>query len=252
MQSSPQSLLGWPYLWELSSLWKTPNRVGCGTSFSPIAQLFTDKRIYFYTFHMCAFGAPYKKGTSILTNIAELNTLVRKCTGDHKHEQLRGTERMNVNGTMITRNKTVGAGAYPPVLCNAWAQACRSAAPAGAFGKSCWHISNQFLLDLWDVVDKIAGKSSKLLSGDDRQLSQEENPNIIFAKRYVKTHPVIFGQHSNAEAAKIRRRYGGKSQKNHRQAEKFNWEGPAKAYAVEGAESFTADTQQIFHKHRRV
>lgn len=46
-------------------------------NFEPIAQIFTDKRVHFFTFHMCAYGTPHKKGTSILTNVAELTTLVK-------------------------------------------------------------------------------------------------------------------------------------------------------------------------------
>ena len=196
-----------------SRLWK----------FGPIAQIFSDRRVYFYTFHMCAFGAPHKKGTSVLTNIEELYSLEKRCSGKHKHEQLRGTERVCVDGLVVTRKKTVGAGAYPPLLCSEFAQACRRIAPASALGKTSWHVCNQFLLDLWDAVDTAAGKSSALLPKHDQQHGKEENPNVIFAKQYVKTHPVIFGQHTATDVARIQSWFRKKGQKNHSQAKRLEW-----------------------------
>lgn len=148
---------------------------------------------------------------------------------------------------MITRNKTVGAGAYPATLCNQWAQACRSAAPPNAFGKSSWHVCNQFLLDLWDAVDTTARAGGTVLPRHDQQSCEKENPNVLFAKRYIQSHPVIFGQHSNAEAERINRRFRKKGQKNHCQAERFDWKGLAKTYEAEGSKGLSAHPQSVSH-----
>ena len=59
--------------------------------FGPVRDLFLDKRVCFFTFHMCAWGAPYKKPTSILTDLHSLLHLACRCPGRNIHEQLRGT-----------------------------------------------------------------------------------------------------------------------------------------------------------------
>ncbi|CAE8717298.1 unnamed protein product, partial [Polarella glacialis] len=57
------------------------------------------------------------------------------CQGGHKHEVLRGTERVRLPDSLtVTRNKTAGAGVYPVQLCRRWCQLATSFCPAGAFG----------------------------------------------------------------------------------------------------------------------
>ena len=175
--------------------------------FGPIETIFKDKRIHFFSFHLCQYGASYKKATSIMTNTKELEALVKLCSGGHKHVQLRGSERVKIDGEYITRNRTAGAGAYPLHLCNDWAQVCRRVAPSDAVGVSSWHSCNQLLLDVWDALDAAGMSSKTIFSRGHKPDLEETNPFILFASKYIKTHPVIFGQHSNAEASAIRQRF---------------------------------------------
>lgn len=185
--------------------------------FGPIETIFKDKRIHFFSFHLCQYGAAYKKATSIMTNTKEFETLVNICSGGHKHLQLRGSERVKIDGEYVTRNRTAGAGAYPSHLCNDWAQVCRRIAPSDAVGISNWHSCNQLLLDVWDALDAAGMSSDTVFSRGHKPDFEETNPFILFASKYIKTHPVIFGQHSNAEARAIRQRFSKDSATHHSQ-----------------------------------
>ena len=104
--------------------------------FGPIHDLFRNPKTHFFVLHMCGWGAPYKKPTGILTNMTALERLVRKCTRDHEHVALRGTERVVLDGQLRTRNRTAGAGAYPPALCDAWAQILKAQSPPEGRGQA--------------------------------------------------------------------------------------------------------------------
>ena len=47
--------------------------------FAPMLDILRDKRVNFFTTHMCAWGMPYKKPTSIMTDIVELSSLQKHC-----------------------------------------------------------------------------------------------------------------------------------------------------------------------------
>ena len=62
----------------------------------------------------CAWGKPYMKPTAIASNFPELVGIERRCSRDHPHTVLRGT---NKKGEFLTAL----ASAYPESLCKAWA-----------------------------------------------------------------------------------------------------------------------------------
>ena len=173
--------------------------------FGPIRDLFLDKRICFFTFHMCAWGAPYKKPTSILADLHSLLSLACRCPGDHVHEQLRGTMVTFVNGKRSTCNRTSAAGAYPATLCTAWAQLLREAAPQGGFGTT----SSSEILRFLHGVEAAARRAQRALdatsSGRLRQGdgSEDGDEYLVDAKRYIRTHPVIFGQFTAKDIARL-------------------------------------------------
>lgn len=70
-----------------STLWQFP----------PIHSLFKLKDVIFVRWDMCQFGEHHKKPTGLLSNLAVLSGLAKRCTGGHVHRQLRGTERVVVD-----------------------------------------------------------------------------------------------------------------------------------------------------------
>ena len=175
--------------------------------FGPVRDLFRDKRICFFTFHMCGWGMPFKKPTSILTDIPSLSNLQRVCSKDHRHVHLRGSEMVVVNGVKQTRNRTAAAGAYPPLLCEAWAQQLAKIAPSNALGVPEPQDVLDFLHGLEAAAHGADGPSSTTTSsalrkahgyqddGDDKFLYQ--------AYKYIRTHPVVFGHFTSEDIAKL-------------------------------------------------
>jgi hypothetical protein len=62
--------------------------------FMPIVQLLELPNVVRVEWDMCAYGTPYKKATALLTNLQQLQQLSSRCTKDHVHVQLVGTERV--------------------------------------------------------------------------------------------------------------------------------------------------------------
>ena len=99
--------------------------------FEPIARLFELSNARLVSFDQCAYGLQLpgsrshefcKKATSILTNVEALDSLERRCPGrspHHVHQYAQGS--IKVNGK--SASASAAAGAYPPKLCAAWAQA---------------------------------------------------------------------------------------------------------------------------------
>ena len=91
--------------------------------FEPIVRLRTLPDVIHVTWDMCQFKAPHKKPTTLLTNMADIASLGRRCTGGHVHETLQGTVRTCLaDGRYAYRNRTSLAGAYTSALCDEWAQ----------------------------------------------------------------------------------------------------------------------------------
>ena len=170
--------------------------------FGPIRDLFMDKRVCFFTFHMFAWGMPYKKATSFMTNVLELACLQKRCSGDHRHEHLRGSETVLVKRT---RNKTAAAGAYPSSLCKAWAQKMISLGPLGSRGQT----SPEEILDFMHGVEAAADgphrSSPTSTSGHLQQTDGDQDVErfLKHARNYIRTHPVIFGHFTAHDIARL-------------------------------------------------
>ena len=88
--------------------------------------------LFLFAWDMCQFGAPFKKFTKLLTDIAELCKLVRRCCRTHIHEVLSGATYDEASGKWQSRTKL--AQEYPPALCEAYARivtSCMTFVPKG-------------------------------------------------------------------------------------------------------------------------
>ena len=175
--------------------------------FRPVRDLVRDKRICFFTFHMCGWGMPYKKATSILTDIPSLSILQKLCSKDHRHVQLRGSETVVVNGVKQTRNRTAAAGAYPPLLCEAWAQQLEEIAPQPSLGVP----EPQDVLDVLHGLEAAAhgahGPAASTTSIILRKANDSQNDGddkfLYQAYKYIRSRPVVFGHFTSQDIAKL-------------------------------------------------
>ena len=87
-------------------------------------------------FDLCQYGRPYRKSTSLMTNMSALDSLARSCTKDHTHTILEGRERVWTGDRWTWQNRTAGAGAYPPALAEAWAELVASVCPPAGAGET--------------------------------------------------------------------------------------------------------------------
>ncbi|CAE8678756.1 unnamed protein product, partial [Polarella glacialis] len=171
--------------------------------FHPVSELLQLPHTHWFHWDMCMYDSPNKKPTATMTNCPSLAGLARACQGGHKHLVLRGTERVRLlDGLTVTRNKTAGAGVYPVPLCRRWCSLATSLCPAGAFGDS----SSGFKGESESALSHAARAASSSVHGFAMQHEQTQkradhdfsgNP-CYRAQRYHE--PIIFGQHSNAEA----------------------------------------------------
>ena len=90
--------------------------------FTPMADFIAARNLFIFTFHACAFGAPWKKPTSILTSMIELSAIQRMCSCRRPHQVLAGK---SPDG----RNWTAVASPYWPELTHVWAKLCANHQP---------------------------------------------------------------------------------------------------------------------------
>eukprot|EP00438_Fugacium_kawagutii_P008464 Skav230206 [mRNA] locus=scaffold2443:266117:270539:+ [translate_table: standard] len=180
--------------------------------FAPIHDLLQDARIFLYYFDMCQYGEPHKKSTGILTNEEHFSKLQRRCQGGHVHQQLVGTVRVKHEGVWTYKNRTALAGAYPYKLCNFWAQLAVEIAPSNAFGRIGWRRRNDFLSALTEASlggDKatFSTASSDFSTGGKRQASGAGRDPLREAARFIKEHPVVFGQFTGQDIEKLKAKF---------------------------------------------
>eukprot|EP00435_Cladocopium_sp_Y103_P010201 s4329_g2.t1 len=91
----------------------------------PIQQLGLRSDTYMVEFPMCAYGAPFKKMTRLLTNLGELCSLNRGCFHLKHSEVLAGKVKVSSGSGYEYMNKTELAGAYPKGLAETWSSVLR-------------------------------------------------------------------------------------------------------------------------------
>ena len=77
-------------------------------------QWISDWNISICETHLCQWGRPYKKATTIAASYTSITLLNAKCSGGHVHVILRGKD---ADGVFLAKK----AAAYPILLCEAWA-----------------------------------------------------------------------------------------------------------------------------------
>ena len=113
--------------------WSVENPLSSGLFRCPqIVEIEKRNDVFSSVFDMCAYGAHYKKPTKVLGTLPSLPQLSMLCPGSHYHDRLQGT--VLVAGKHVWATKL--AGAYPPPLCRAWAQAAKGVAPKSALSSS--------------------------------------------------------------------------------------------------------------------
>ena len=82
-----------------------------------MAEFIAAKRVFLFTFRACAFGAPWKKPTTILKTMLALSSIQRYCFCKCPHQVLAGK---SPDG----RNWTAVASPYWPELTHVGARLC--------------------------------------------------------------------------------------------------------------------------------
>eukprot|EP00438_Fugacium_kawagutii_P014873 Skav225062 [mRNA] locus=scaffold2293:21259:24786:- [translate_table: standard] len=174
--------------------------------FRPIVDLMGMHGVFRVTWDSCWYGAPFKKPTSLVTNMASLSQLAQNCTRDHQHVPLVGTERyVDESGKTRSRNRTAGAGEYTWELTHAWAGFAAQQAPAAAWLTDYADFKTVVVRRLQEVAATELSKTSWV--GKDKfkrldiHLGEQPRP-LARAKAYRK--PIVFGQHTKKEIEFLR------------------------------------------------
>lgn len=81
-------------------------------------------------------GSDHRIPTLLLANMAELQSLQRKCSHSYRHVALSRSIQVSGECKFVWRALTSLAGAHPARLCRQWAVLVRAGAPAAAVGRS--------------------------------------------------------------------------------------------------------------------
>ena len=141
-----------------------------------------------------------------MTNEPSFKELGLMCTGDHSHVHLKGSEKIEVDGKMIYRNRTRTAGAYPPRLCRQWAQISRRIGPPGSKGVLPvreQHEFEQLLKEASCPADRQTSQNADALDHPNWQGEADCDPRILSeAQLFLSENPVVFGQFTKADIEK--------------------------------------------------
>ena len=87
--------------------------------------------VFYVHYDCCRFGCPFRKPSTLATNMVQLHALGRRCICNGPHsEQLRGRVRVEgADGKLRWFWKTSLAGEYSGMLCHEWARLLRREAP---------------------------------------------------------------------------------------------------------------------------
>ena len=168
--------------------------------FTPMAEFILAKSLLLFTFHACAFGAPWKKPTTILTNLLELYSIQRRCRCQRPHQVLAGKAPNGQNWTAV-------ASPYWPELTDEWANLCSPIRPQIGEGQSASSNLAGFGFDdsvrpLNELLDEMAftpsGKTSTFLA------AARIAAGVQSSKRSVPTIlPEFLGPENHLACAKL-------------------------------------------------
>lgn len=152
------------------------------------------------------YGAPHKKPTALLTNIGALTVLGRQCDHSHRHIQLRGSERVFVDGKWVTQSKTKRAGEYPAKLCQQWAQIVQDTLVGRVLVEhGVKSDQDAFWLEqgLKQLANLEADEQLAKPPGLPVRKSNEEEEcfrSVAEARQFIREKGVVFGQYTKEQA----------------------------------------------------
>lgn len=152
----------------------------------------------------CMYGEAYRKPTSIFTNIPTMSQLAAGCIHQKHSVVLRGSESVRCNGQKKSQPKTQRAGAYPLKLVEKWTEV------VGEFLDPHTRDSDIFGAQLEHEL-RIVCQTATTRSGS---ISPSSSLRSLF-QQFSKVQPegleaIIFGQHTNEEAVRRKRRQSRK------------------------------------------
>lgn len=170
--------------------------------FRPVVELFGLPHVIWFKWDMCAYGEAYKKPTGLLTNLAPLQVLARRCCGGHKHVQLVGREKyVTTSGTQKWRNKTSAAGECPLSLTRLWARTLAKECPYAARAPD----STGFKAAVRQRLQTIAGVNYSIPQSESAKNFPDLEPSTHPLRRANSyKQPIVFGQHTKKEAEWLR------------------------------------------------
>ena len=145
-----------------------------------------------------------------MTNEPTFSSLGLRCCGGHKHVQLKGTEKVYQDGAWINRNRTKGAGAYPPRLCRQWAQVTRQICPVNSKRRFNGSERSEFDKLLREAMRAIQRQDAETADGPDHPSWEDQargDPKLLQeASDYINKHAVVFGQFTKSDIEKEHRK----------------------------------------------
>ena len=152
----------------------------------------------------CMYGEAYRKPTSIFTNIPTMSQLAAGCIHQKHSVVLRGSESVRCNGQKKSQPKTQRAGAYPLKLVEKWTEV------VGEFLDPHTRDSDILGAQLEHEL-RVVCQTATTRSGS---ISPSSSLRSLF-QQFSKVQPegleaIIFGQHTNEEAVRRKRRQSRK------------------------------------------
>ena len=131
---------------------------------APIKKLRLRDDTFEVDFPMCAYGAPYKKPTRVLTNSEALCSLNRTCNHRKHSQQLVGrVSVLDATGKKVSKNRTDLAGAYPHELASVWSSVIDRACPFEHVQKINRTAAKRLDTDLQQAFDSQKGSTQRHL-----------------------------------------------------------------------------------------
>ena len=167
----------------------------------------------FIAFDLCRYGSEYRKATGVLTTVASLEQLARRCNHPYRHIPAAGSVRVRDGGRYRWVARTTLAGAYPPQLCTKWAGLIQSQSSPAALSRprDAAAMAFNFVATLESLVRRGQGSTGHArgaASATEQQLRGAGDSECLTyggadstvgaAAKFLKSHRVVFGGSSGA------------------------------------------------------
>ena len=164
-------------------------------SFPPIFSFSLLEGVFVVDFPMCAYGAPHKKNTSIMTNMKALTSLAARCVHVKHEAVLAGSVKtFNADGGPAFASATKLAGAYPDRLCRAWCRALKRVCPSSG---RCSTVAG----DYGELFVEKLKAARRATPASQHGRPDAADPHVSSFEKAVPSFldSITFGQHTKAE-----------------------------------------------------